>query len=555
MINCKNCSAQFEFTQSEAELTDRVAPIIDGKILSIPEPSHCPDCRQQRRLAWRNERNLYKRMCDLCKSSMLSIYNEKAPFPVYCQPCWWSDKWDPMIYGRTYDFSRSFFEQFKDLQNTVPHMAMLTLQNENSEFTNNVTHLKNCYLLFSSDFNRDCYYGVWIENSNDWLDNLMINKCQLTHEAFFSDNVYNSTYIINSSLCRDSAFLFDCSNCSDCFMSYGLRNKQYHINNKEYSKEDYYKEMEKLSLGSYKTYEAVKKKFVEMIKEAACMHMWRNGRVIESSGAFLADVMNCKDSFEIIEGRDCKYVQGGYQIKDAHDCCYVNGELGYENCECFPMPQKSAFNANCYNGNDLYYNEMCMNDNKNIFGNVSLKKKQYCILNKEYSKEEYEKLVPQIVESMKTAGEWGEFFPITSSTFAYNETNANEFFPITKEAAIEKGYSWKEREATEYQASSYTIPDDIKDVPDNIIDAKLSCISCNKNYKIIAQELRLLKQINLPIPRKCFECRLGDRSKIRVGRKLYLRACAECKKEIETNFPDEHPQKIFCEECYLKKVY
>jgi len=31
---------------------------------------------------------------------------------------------------------------------------------------------------------------------------------------------------------------------------------------------------------------------------------------------------------------------------------------------------------------------------------------KYCILNKQYSKEEYEELVPKIIEHMQKTGEW-----------------------------------------------------------------------------------------------------------------------------------------------------
>ena len=65
-------------------------------------------------------------------------------------------------------------------------------------------------------------------------------------------------------------------------------------------------------------------------------------------------------------------------------------------------------------------------------------------MNKQYTKEEYEELVPKIIEHMKTPltnpllggegmSERGEFFPMHSSHYAYNETIAQDFFPLTKE--------------------------------------------------------------------------------------------------------------------------
>lgn len=72
------------------------------------------------------------------------------------------------------------------------------------------------------------------------------------------------------------------------------------------------------------------------------------------------------------------------------------------------------------------------------FGCVGLRNKSYCILNKQYTKEEYEVLVPQIIKKMQADDKWGEFFPITMSPFAYNETVAQEYFPLSKEEALAK---------------------------------------------------------------------------------------------------------------------
>ena len=66
---------------------------------------------------------------------------------------------------------------------------------------------------------------------------------------------------------------------------------------------------------------------------------------------------------------------------------------------------------------------------------------QYCILNKQYTKEEYEELLPKIIEHMKSTDEWGKFFPTEDSPFAYNETVASEFYPITKDEVLKN--NWK----------------------------------------------------------------------------------------------------------------
>jgi hypothetical protein len=92
---------------------------------------------------------------------------------------------------------------------------------------------------------------------------------------------------------------------------------------------------------------------------------------------------------------------------------------------------------NCYYSQHVY---AC----KDCFGCEGLRHKQYCILNKQYTKEEYEQLVPKIIEKMKADGEWGEFFPVANSTFGYNETIAQRFYPMTKEQALARNYTWCE---------------------------------------------------------------------------------------------------------------
>lgn len=57
-----------------------------------------------------------------------------------------------------------------------------------------------------------------------------------------------------------------------------------------------------------------------------------------------------------------------------------------------------------------------------------------------YSQQEYDALVPKIIDHMKSTGEWGEFFPHQLSPYAYNETIAQEYFPLNPE--ISRKQEW-----------------------------------------------------------------------------------------------------------------
>ncbi|MBT6068933.1 hypothetical protein HOG48_04210 [Candidatus Peregrinibacteria bacterium] len=551
---CAKCPAEFNITESDKKFYEK---------MDVPEPTLCPECRYKRRLAFRAERNLYTRKCSATDKAILSMYDENAPFPVYEISYWWGDKWDAMDYGQEFDFERPFFEQFEELMNKVPRMNLIQERNENSEYTNCVSNLKDCYLLFSSDYNRDCYYGIWTLYSNDCMDNLIIQKCELTYESIFSNNLYNCIFAIQSSTCRDSAFIMDCKNCSDCFMCTGLRGKQYCIQNVQYSKEEYEKFRTQYPISSHHNFSSFKAQFLEIMKGAVHLYMRRNGRIDNSTGNFLTDTMNCEECFEILNSKDCKYVQGGFDDKDCMDCSYVQGELGYETCECVPMPFNSRFNVNSYSGSDLTYCDSCMNNCRDCFGCIGLKQKQYCILNKQYTKEEYEALLPKIIEHMRKpiqgeghADAWlfGEFFPGSISPFAYNESNAIDFFPLSKEEAIAQGYKWKEEVVKNVIPQLYTIPNDITEVTDEILTQVLTCEATGKNFKIIPQELKFYRQMGLPIPRTCPEARQCERMKFRTSRSLHDRSCTQCGTELRSVYNIDDPRKVFCEKCYLESV-
>lgn len=77
---CAICSAGFTLT--EAEMTfyrDR----------KIPFPIYCPDCRMDQRTHLRNERKMYKRLCDSCKQTLITTYPAESPHIVYCLDCYW----------------------------------------------------------------------------------------------------------------------------------------------------------------------------------------------------------------------------------------------------------------------------------------------------------------------------------------------------------------------------------------------------------------------------------------------------------------------------------
>ncbi|OGC82173.1 MAG: hypothetical protein A2V81_01590 [Candidatus Abawacabacteria bacterium RBG_16_42_10] len=553
---CRQCQKQFEVTQEDLKFYEQISPVFNGEKALIPSPTFCPNCRMQRRLSFRNERKLYHRKCDASGKEILSIYSAGRPFKVYEQKEWWSDKWDAFDYGRDFDFTRSFFDQFRELQTAVPRMNVVTEHNENSDYTNYNSHLKNCYLLFSGDSSQDCYYGHWIIFSKNCVDCLNIENCELAFQCFYSTNLYNSNYVLFSENCHDASFLYDCKGCSNCFMCFGLRNKQYCIDNVQYSPDEYKKKLAGFDLGSDKQLRVLKEQFFAKIEKFPHLYLYRRGRIQDSTGNLLTDTDNCVECFEVIRGKDCKHVEGAYDTQNVYDSSWVVGQFGYENCECVPMPYSSAFNVNSYSGSNLFYTDTCMNNCQDCFGCIGLKHKQYCILNKQYSKEEYLSLVPKVIAHMKKMGEWGEFFPISLSPFAYNESEAAEYFPLTVEEVKNKSLLWKQEDSSnQYHGPEISLPDSIHDCPEMVDKQILTCESCDRHYRLIPLEIEFYKKQGVPLPRQCFNCRHHERMQWKNPRKLWDRNCMKCNVAIKTSYSPERPEIVYCEKCYLQVVY
>lgn len=184
---------------------------------------------------------------------------------------------------------------------------------------------------------------------------------------------------------------------------------------------------------------------------------------------------------------------------------------------------------------------------------------RFCIFNKQYSKDEYEKLVPKIIENMILSKQWGEFFPISISPLGYNETVAQEYFPLKKEKSIERGWKWNDYEPPLPKVAktidATELPDSIDDIPDDILNWAVVCAATKRPFKIIKQELDFYRKINLPIPCLHPDERHKRRMALRNPRKLWNRECSTCQKPIETSYAPDRPETVVCEECYLKEVY
>ncbi|MFH1284851.1 MAG: hypothetical protein ABIH78_04695 [Candidatus Peregrinibacteria bacterium] len=531
---CQQCKQGFEIREWDKEFYEKIA---------VPFPKNCPECRMIRRFMERNPKTLYYRKCDLTGKQTLSQYHRNQSFPVYSPEAWWSDDWDALDRGRDFDFNKPFFEQFLELKNKTPHLALFNIVGtiENSDYNNCTGYLKNCYLIAESDYDEECYYSNLLKKCNFVVDCSVCYEDELCYECVDCTGCYNLLCSQDCQNCRDSYFLKNCTSCSDCIGCINQRQKQYMIFNKQHSKEEYEKLKAQFPLhataGVEKLGEECSKFFLTQPRERVVAEQNEN-----SIGDHLFNSKNAYHCFDCTDIEDCAYcAKLSLSVKSSMDynSWGDKSELIYQSSGCGDNCYNLKFCTNCTtNMSNCEYCAGCFSCS-DCFGCVGLKKQQYCILNKKYSKDEYHELKGKIIKYMQQTGEYGEFFPVDICPFGYNETMVMDAFPETVESAVSKGLKWYE----EGQAGMKPQTSEL-----------LTC-DCGRNYKIISQESDFYKKLQIPVPEKCPSCRHKARMTKRNPLKLWQRSCAKCGVGLESSYAPDRPEVVLCEKCYLKEVY
>lgn len=559
MKTCSKCSANFEVTPEDKNFYEKISPTFNGQKFSVPEPTLCPHCRMQQRLSWRNATEIYKRTCDLCKKSIISEYSPDKPLTVYCQKCYWSDQWSPLDYGKEFDFSRTFNEQFKDLIEKVPLLAVINVNTQNSEYCHRIFNGKDNYYSFvalydpeglsNTYFTFGCKHSIDLTRCTDVEWSYELVDCQKCYECFYSRRLNN---------CKNCYFSEDLIGCTNCFGCKNLINKSYCVFNKQYSEEEYAEFIKNAKLDQYSNVEKYKQ------ESARFFSTLPNKNVIvvnceNCSGAYLRDCKNCRECYDIYEAKDLAYCESGEKSEDCQNCYGFGMTEHSSNSTTTQEVNNIHFCATLVECNNLWYCYACYSNTSFSFGSASLKHNKYCILNKQYSPEEYEKLVAKIIDRMEKTGEWGQFLGSKASPFGYMETVAKEYFPLPKEKTLAQGFNWSDYEAplpnVEKVILADELPEDTESVTEKIVDWAIKCEDSSKLFRLTVKELDFYHKYKIPIPRKHPNVRHTNRLNQRLSIRLWERKCAKCNKEITASYPSDYQGIVYCEECYNQEVY
>jgi hypothetical protein len=492
--------------------------------------------------------------------------------PVYCQPCWWGDSWDGTEYAMDYDSKRPFLEQVKELSEKTPHMAQAAeyTTNKNSDYSNHIAWSKDCYLVFWADYCENVYFSSILFKLKYSADCLQAKESELCYESIGINKCYRTFFSLDCDNCVDVWFSRNCYGCTDCIGCVNLRGASNYIFNIKYEKEEYEEKIKMLGLDSLKGIDQLEEKASEFWLTKPYRHYSGNSLNRNVTGEYVYESKDSKEMYLVTGAENCKWTEF-ITVKPAKDCMDytgwgANATQIYESYLVGENANLVSFCVDCWP--DVFNLQYCFYNigGKNNFGCVNLKRKSYCILNKEYSKEEFEKLKNKIIEDMKVnpyvdkLGHkffYGEFFPPEISKFSYNNSNAQKFFPKTKEEALKEGCIWNDETEKQPDAtiSGNDLPETINEVSESILKEVISCTNCDRKYKIASLEFNLLRKMNLPLPTRCLKCREKSRFDKMQMPKLYDRVCMKCGNAIRTSYSPDRPEIVYCEKCYQQEVY
>lgn len=556
--SCQNCHKDFTIEPEDFNFYEKI---------KVPPPTWCPECRMIRRFAFQNTWELTWANCDKCQNKTLSIFPKNSNVKIFCQPCWWSDDWDGTEYGMDYDPSRPFFEQLKELSEKTPFAAQESLYTsvKNSEYSNGLSWSKDCYLTFWADYCEFVYYSSicnGLKFSADcirgWESELCYGSIGFLHNyrTFFSDQCIS---------CVDVLFSRDCYSCTNCIGCVNLRGAKNCIFNVQYSPEEYKEKVKELKLDSWKSLRGLEKKAQEFWLTQPYREYNGNSMNVNVTGEHTYESKNSKEGYLVNYAENCKYCQF-ITVASTKDCWDYSGwgdsvSQIYESIVIGLNADSVYFSADCWpDVLDIQYSHWVISGKHN-FGCINLKRKKYCILNKEYSKEEYEALKEKIIEDMeknpyidpagRTFG-YGEFFPPALSKFPYNKSNAMKFFPKKKEEAISLGYAWDDIENSTLPSTieADRLPDTIAETTDALLNEVVKCAECARSYRIVKGELDLMRKMGLPLPHECPKCRESKRFARMTKPGMYHRNCAKCNDPIYTPYSPEDPRIVYCVKDY-----
>lgn len=457
------------------------------------------------------------------------------------------------------DPQSSFFEQWARFSPTVPRPSLIQdPKNENSEWTNSCVNSKNEYYSYNEYSSQNCLYceyGMSDANSCD------LTGCDHAEWSYDSTLCYNVSHAFFSERCTESHHLtlcLNCVNCRDCFGSANLKNKQFYFLNEQLSEEEYKRRIAEIDLSDHQILQAWRKRIIQNIWDNAPRKAVTNRNVERATGD------------ENIDSRDvigvaltaCQRTYLSFGNSEIQDSCSITSSIRSERClysQNLEQGYENKFSSYCTSCIDVEYCELLQNC-EHCFGCIGLQNKKFCILNTQYSEEEYWNIVDELKTQMLKRGEYGEFFPYSSFFNAYNTSNGDIFFPLLQAEAEKIGARWFDFHAYQIHQQEtqhlhiQELPEKLSEFTDAMLSSFFRCEKSGRLYRIVKPELAWHRQFNVALPRLHPTIRRKQRDLEMYPVEFTWTECATCHKHITTRVPLSRGYTLLCETCFENQL-
>lgn len=288
-----------------------------------------------------------------------------------------------------------FLKEYEALKKRFPRLGTGGDNNTNCPYSDEVYNSTNSFYVFNSGAIDNCFYvydGAKETSDMDCYFNFQTEQCLESMDSAECNNIHYSVAVRSYNL----DFCHTCFDCHDCFGCVNLQRKSYCIYNVQHTEEEYKGKLKELKKTPK---EEILKKVGELRIKFPRLHSFYN----ESENSEYCDYSyynnNCYYCFDCAHNENCYYMMCSYRNNNCFDALYtVDSEYSAEiidSATCYGS-YNIQHSARCY---DSYFLHHC-SDCNDCFGCVDLAHKKYCILNVQYTKEEYQKKLTELKESL-----------------------------------------------------------------------------------------------------------------------------------------------------------
>lgn len=293
--------------------------------------------------------------------------------------------------------TQGFLKELQRLIDSKSSLPSRIIKSENCEYGDYIYNSKNLQNCFDCAKCSDSLYLYDSYMCTNCIDCDYTVESQVCYECVDAFKCYNCEFLENCDYMRDSSYCYGSSNCHDVLGCVNLKNKSFCIFNRQLTENEYKEAIKKLKLVPI---EKILIMLEELKKQFPLTQTHEEHNENSPYGNYIYYNNNCYLCFDASYNEYCGYLYDSFHNKTCYDLTYsVQSELAYQ-----VIDSEKIFNCNfvvysnnCQDGSFLFN---CF-DVKKSLGCVGLSHKQYCILNRQFAKEEYEKISSQILLELK----------------------------------------------------------------------------------------------------------------------------------------------------------